>query len=78
MYSVNTSKEKERRGMTTIRTANIISIVNHNEKPETIGGLNEEEKEFYNDLLREKAEFKAQNGIDLQFTMPTESYNDMW
>ena len=64
--------------MTTSRMTNIISIVNHNEDPETIGGLNEEETKFYNELLEEKAEFKAKNGRDLQFTIPSECYNDFW
>ena len=65
--------------MTKIREVNIISIVNNNESPDTIGGFqDEEEKEFYEEMLQEKADFKAETGRDLQFEMPMESYNDLW
>ena len=65
--------------MTADREIDIISIVNQDESPDEIGGFrDEEEKEFYEEMLQEKADFKAETGRDLQFYAPTESYNDLW
>lgn len=64
--------------MTTLRETNIVSIVNNNEDPSVIGGLNEEEQAYYDGLLKEKADFKAETGKELKFYMPMESYNDLW
>lgn len=64
--------------MDKFRTSELISEINHDKTIDEVEFKNKEERDFYAGMIKEKEMFKKQTGHKLTFTLPTESYNDMW